>query len=51
MNKGSLFSVLSPEKRAMVTKGVRFTLFLSLFVLFATANAQVTTKIAKLKYN
>jgi len=35
----------------MVTIQVRFALFLSLFVLIGSANAQVTTKIAKLKYN
>ena len=51
MHKESLFSVLSLENTGMVTPRVRFTLFLSLFVLLASANAQVTTKIAKLKYN
>jgi hypothetical protein len=51
MDKGSLFSVLSPEKIAMVTTQVRFALFLSLFVTLGSANAQIMTKIAKLKYN
>jgi hypothetical protein len=51
MPKESLFSVLSPEKRGMVTTRARFALFLSLFVMIGYAQAQITTRIAKLKYN
>ena len=35
----------------MVTTQVRFAVFLSLFVILTSANAQIATKIAKLKYN
>ncbi len=35
----------------MITTQVRFALFLSLVVIITSANAQVVTKIAKLKYN
>ena len=35
----------------MITTHVRFTLFLWLFIHVASANAQLLTKIAKLKYN
>jgi hypothetical protein len=51
MYKESLFSVLSPEKRGMITTQARFALFLSLFVIAGCVHAQITTKIAKLKYN
>lgn len=46
-----IFCFLVLDLRAMVTRQVRFTLYILLFLSYYTAEAQLPIKIAKLKYN